>query len=674
KTLLVINGTAIKLKGTAHHDSDPLLGRAVTPAVERRDVELMKDANIDSLRTSHYPQLPELFDIADELGLYIEDEAPFCWVDQAYDLRWGALTRQLTAELVERDLSHPSVAYWSAGNESDWGPTLDLGAREMRDHDPSRPLMGSWTKNLDFTIRHNPISVAGINALAGSEKPVLWDESLAPYQGIYRDGDALWRDPGIRDYYAAPLVDVLEAFWKSKVVQASFIWAWSDDMFMVPGRGSEYGRGFTETHGVDRIFYKEGYGLVGDAPWGVIDGWRRKKPEFWHIKKLYSPIHVTARELSIPSSGAIQVPVTNRYFFTDLSELAVDWSLGHEEGRVKIALGPQMSGKIEIPVTGAIVPGSQLVLRFLRGNAVVDVESIRLGERPIFSAPAVAAPPLRRREQSLLSGITPRIDGKDFSLGISGSRGLMQYFFTDDAVVLYDQPQVHILPSRGANRSLPDTMGWTLDHPLEISEDNGVISLLSRGHYSDLIGSYQTVVTPNGDVTISYDFSYAGPDLLAKEIGFQIDVPLALDRLTWERKGEWTWYPEDHIGALNGNVEAHSGRPSFVVPTWSYGEDDSPMGSNMYRSTKRNILSAGVKDSTGRGWQIHSDGSQHLRASVGTDRISIYVSDWYGGSDADMVEYVENYGSGKLIKTGDRIHSTLRLSRVIQKGSRIANH
>ena len=183
KTLLVINGKPIKLKGTAHHDSDPVLGRAVTPAIERKDLELMKEANIDSLRTSHYPQLPELFEIADELGLYVEDEAPFCWVDQAFDLRWGALTRQLTAELVERDLSHPSVAYWSAGNESDWGPTLDLGAREMRSHDPSRPVMGSWTNNVDFTIRHNPISVAGINAMASNQKPVLWDESLAHVPG-----------------------------------------------------------------------------------------------------------------------------------------------------------------------------------------------------------------------------------------------------------------------------------------------------------------------------------------------------------------------------------------------------------------------------------------------------------------------------------------------------------
>ena len=145
-------------------------------------------------------------------------------------------------------------------------------------------------------------------------------------------------------------------------------------------------------------------------------------------------------------------------------------------------------------------------------------------------------------------------------------------------------------------------MTWTLDHPIETSEGNGGLTILSQGHYSNLIGSYRTTISREGDITISADFSYAGPDALTKEIGFQFDVPLALDRLSWQRKGEWTWYPEDHIGALSGDVQAHSGKPAFAVPTWPFAEDDSPMGSNMYRSTKRNIISAMVRDEAGHGW------------------------------------------------------------------------
>ena len=162
--------------------------------------------------------IQELLDITDELGIYVEEEAPFCWVDNAYDLRWGAFTRQIAAEMVERDMSHPSVAYWSGGNESDWGPTLDLDLREIRAHDPSRPVMGSWSNNVDFTIRHNPFTVAEIHHLDHNTKPVLWDESLAIFQGIWGlgDGETFWSDPGLRDNYVSPLIGVMDAFWQEQ--------------------------------------------------------------------------------------------------------------------------------------------------------------------------------------------------------------------------------------------------------------------------------------------------------------------------------------------------------------------------------------------------------------------------------------------------------------------------
>ena len=618
------------------------------------------------MRTSHYPPIPELDEIADELGLYIEEEAPFCWVGQAHDLRWGALTRQLTAEMVERDMSHPSVAYWSAGNESDWGPTLDLGASEIRSHDPSRPVMGSWTDHLDFTIRHNPITVAGIHALEGNAKPVLWDESLAPYQGIWNDGKALWRDPGIRDYYVVPLIDVMEAFWSSKVVQASFIWAWSDDMFLVPGRGSEQGRSYTEDHGVERIYYKPGYGLVGDAPWGVIDGWRRKKPEFWNIQNLYSPIAIPDRLVAVPSSGPLRIPVKNRYFFTNLSELTIAWQVAGQHGTTNIDVAPQSSGYVEIPLPPRIQPGSDLELRFTNGARLVNVFTVQVGE-PVVATPAPPSPSsenatsLRVHKQELLSGITPRIEGDGFSLGVSGERGLLQYAVVNAETVLYDQPQIHILPMQGSSPALPQAITWSLDHPIDISETDGNVTITAQGHYPNLVGTYRMVMKPDGTVTISYDFEYDGPEIAAQEVGFRFEVPLRLDRLSWARKGELSWYPEGHIGALTGDVQSHSDRPPFVIPTWPYEEDDAPMGSNAYRSTKRNIMTATVREPSGYGWTIQSDGSQHLRAAVESDRIAVYVNDWYGGSPAEIGEYLENYGRGKMLSTGERIHGTVHL-------------
>lgn len=662
-TKLMIDGKSIKLMGVDHHDSDPLLGRAVTPAIERQDLDLMKEANVDAVRTTHYPPIPEFDDLADKIGLYVEEEAPFCWVDQSYDLRLGALTRQLTSEMVERDMSNPAVTYWSAGNESDWGPILDEGADEIRSHDPSRPVMGSYADHLDFTVRHNPITVDQIHALANNSKPVLWDESMAIFQGIFGGGPLLWRDPGYRNYWVVPMIPVMKAIRQSKVVQGNFIWAWVDDQFLVPNRGDEHGRGFVERDGLERIYYKKGRGRVGDAPWGIVDGWRRKKPEFWNVKKLYSPIHVEARKLAMPSSSTVQIPIENRYYFTNLSDLTIEWQIDGQKGTVKANLPPQTSGNLEIPLPAKVNPGDHLVLRFLKGGNLVDVDAIQLGEAPKAVVKPEHHAPLQIHRQELLSGVTPRIDGGDFSLGISGRRGLIQYFVSAGIPILDDQPQIHVLPMRSPV-SFPATNHWTLDRPLDITESNGTITLVSYGHYPDLKGSYKTVLTPDGDVTISSDFVYTGPKVSATEIGMKIEVPLELDHLSWKRKGVWTWYPSDDIGALTGSVTAHSGKPGFVIPTWPYSEDDSPMGSNMYRSTKRGLLSAKVTNATGQGWEILSDGSQSLRASVGTNHITVYVNDYYGGAPDDLYEFLVNYGDGKTLNSGDHLRSVLRLHRL----------
>ena len=298
----------------------------------------------------------------------------------------------------------------------------------------------------------------------------------------------------------------------------------------------------------------------------------------------------------------------------------------------------------------------------MRGKEEVNVFAIQLGKAP-FSPPASSnAPPLRRYDQELLSGITPRIDGDGFSFGISSERGLLDYFVLENAVTLYDQPQIHILPIRGALPAFPNPRVWTLDRPVDISENDGSITITAQGHYPELVGTYTTTLTPQGDLTISYDFQYDGPEVHAIEIGFELGVPVWMDHLSWKRAGEWTWYPADHIGALSGDVHAHTGRPPFVTPTWPYSEDDSPMGSNDFRSTKRDITEASVRDSTGRGWAIRSDGTQSLRLSLESDRVAVYVNDWYGGSTAPLGEYVSNYGDGKVLRTGQRIHSTLRLS------------
>ena len=177
----LINGVPVKLRGANHYEMDPLTGRAVTPDLTRKDLQMMKEDNLDAIRTSTFPAVQDLYDDADEMGFYIEEEGPFCWVDETSDLRYLPIFVQRTAEMLERDRSHPSVVYWSVGNESTWGPDFEAAHQFVKKHDPTRPASAGQSATLELATMHNPISLARMKERESVKVPILWDESMAPF-------------------------------------------------------------------------------------------------------------------------------------------------------------------------------------------------------------------------------------------------------------------------------------------------------------------------------------------------------------------------------------------------------------------------------------------------------------------------------------------------------------
>jgi beta-galactosidase len=663
-TRILVNGVPIKLRGTCHHDAHPLMGRAVTPELTRQDLELIQAANLNALRTSHYPAIPELYDYADEMGLYVEDEAPFCWVGQSHDLRLAPLVTQLTAEMLERDRSHPSVIFWSLANESRWGPVFERSLEHVRRADPSRPVGAATTKDLDIATLHNPLSVARIRENSNLKTPLVFDESMCIFQGIWNDTGEMWRDPGYRDYWVSPLIAVWEELLASEVTQGSMIWAWSDDLFSVPARGSEHGRGATRMHDVDRSYRLPGRGVVGDAPWGVVDGWRRLKPEYWHVKKLHSPIRVLSLALPIPAPGEpVRLTVQNRYEFTNLSELTLRWQLGKRQGELHPDLPPQQRGQVEIAVEGTSSPGSELLLQFLtRDGRIVDEEIVRLGESAEPEDPKRQYSDLTLREEKMLAGRFLTIAGGNFEIAFDKDEGSVKRLVAYGEQILYETPKLHILPMDATLSEIPNPWTWKLSHPLGVVREGGDLVVTARGSYREAEGQLQYRISPSGELQVRYDFTYTGPEITAREVGLRFAVPPYFDTLQWERRGEWTTYPENHIGRNAGSARAYAGNAPQVPPVGPYALDDSPMGTNDFRSTKRHIGRAAIASAEGHGVRIDSDGSQHLRASVETDRIAVHVNDWFGGTGAiAWGEWYLNYGKGKLLKPGDRLAGTIRL-------------
>ncbi len=716
---LLINGQPVKIRGTCHHDSQPLRGRAVTGDLERQDLELMKEANLNSLRTSHYPPLPALLDSADELGLYVEDEGSFCWAAGADDLRLTPRLMQLNAELLARDRNHPSVFLWSVCNESDFGYGLERSHHWLRAADPSRPNAGSYDRGpLEILARHNPITLAGIAAAERMNKPVLWDEAWCLFQGVFGDVAELWLDPGVRDYYVEPLPGIYGRMMQAKNIAGTQIWAWSDDIFCVPHRGLEYGRQTTRSHFIENQYRLPGRGLVGDAPWGIVDGWRRKKPEFWIIKKLHSPVKLHDAPLPLPAAGEpIRVALTNEYDFTDLGELELSWQLGAEHGKTHTPLGPHRTGELTLQPDRAPAAGQVLGLEFRdRLGRLVDAYQLPFGEA-VSQMPELRSPggaPLLIRRENYLAGegtrviggppgapasppasepgapasspagqgtnatgrgelgapasppASPpasrgtRVIGEGFELAFDQASGGLRRGVAFGQALLLELPRIHLLPAATPLSPLPNPLSWRLQS-LEIQEEGADVRIKLKGSYDRFEGGYDLLVSPAGALTVSAAFKYSGPPLLVREVGLAFSVPKDCDLLRWQRQAEWSVYPQDHIGRPLGETRAFAPHAEELPPTWPWAADNSPMGCNDFRSTKRHIDWASISYPNGPGVWVQSNGSQHLRATVESDRISVHVNDWYGGTHAGLGEWTSNYGEGKRVASGETIDATIRL-------------
>ena len=190
---LLVNGRAVLIKGVNRHDHDMRRGKAVTRESIRRDVELMKAHHFNALRTSHYPSDPFLYEVCDELGMYVVDEAD---VESHAYLRsltdspeWTAPIIERVTRMAQRDKNHPSVIMWSLGNESGSSPVFDAAAAWLRAYDPGRPVHYE-NGYLDGTF-------------AGLTPPEAWREAAAGQRRDRADVPGDRRPPPLGDRGAA---------------------------------------------------------------------------------------------------------------------------------------------------------------------------------------------------------------------------------------------------------------------------------------------------------------------------------------------------------------------------------------------------------------------------------------------------------------------------------------
>ncbi|MFC0549312.1 glycoside hydrolase family 2 TIM barrel-domain containing protein [Planotetraspora thailandica] len=323
---LLVNGVRVYIRGVNRHDFHPRTGRVVSAEDMRADLVTMKQFGFNAVRTSHYPNDPALLDLADELGLYVVDEANVeshaYATELADDPAYLPAFLDRVSRMVRRDKNHPSVVIWSLGNESDYGVNHDAAAGWLRGYDPTRPLQYEGAIRYDYESGRAASDIAcpmyaSIDDIVGYARSGRQTRPLILCEYSHAMGNS---NGSLSDYWAA-----IES---TPGLQGGFIWEFWDHGLMqrvTDGRPAPDG-GYAA--GVAEPGYRWAYGGdFGDDPNdgnfcidGVVFPDRTPKPVMYEHRELAGPVR-------IEPDGSSRVLVHNRQHFKDLSWLAAEWEL-----------------------------------------------------------------------------------------------------------------------------------------------------------------------------------------------------------------------------------------------------------------------------------------------------------------------------------------------------------
>ena len=320
KRQLLINGKPVLFNGVNRHEHHPVKGRSLSREDMLQDIRLMKQFNINAVRTSHYPDAPEFYDLCDEYGLYVFDEANIECHAYFHDicrnpLFAGAfLSRAI--DLVARDKNHPSVIVWSLGNESGFGSNHAAAFHWIKNYDPYRVAMceramtedfiNPWAPNFnrDYTDIIAPM-YPGVKSLCNwanfasdDERPLI----ICEYSHAMGNSNG-----GLKEYY--------EVFRNCYGVQGGFIWEWCDHGIL---KTDENGREFF-AYGGDFGEEVHDYNFVAD---GIVSPDRIPHPGLYELKKLAQPVKIT---LADGATGAVMI--TNLRDFCTLDDCYLKWQI-----------------------------------------------------------------------------------------------------------------------------------------------------------------------------------------------------------------------------------------------------------------------------------------------------------------------------------------------------------
>ncbi len=644
---LLVNGKPVKLRGACRHDVHPTLGRMTTSDYDKQDVLLAKEANINFIRTSHYPPSEKFLEYCDEYGIYVEDETAVCFVDShrtdAYRESGASqdnpdFTERYLSQLkeqVENHRNHPSVIIWSIGNENVFGSNFVESFKWVKQNDLTRPVIYSYPgqvpdslKIYDIISMHYPdwqgnISQYGISTSKfNSEKmPMLFDEwaHVACYNNF-----EIKEDPNVRNFWGQGLDSMWTYTFESDGGLGGAIWCMIDETFMLP----ENLEGFNQWWGIlDPNIIPATYTGpdVGYGEWGIIDTWRRRKPEFWETKKAYSPTKIYTKQIDKYKTGnELTIPVHNRFDHTNFNELKIVWKYENKSGELNnVNLEPHQKGNLVFPPNNWN-PDEKLNIQFFQNDTfLVDEYNLRIGDR-IVELPTCENGNLKVDETE--TQIT--ISAKNMVVNLNKKTGLLENVKIGDEVMIQSGPFINLkIPGTWHQYSTIEMKdyaeNWKLENfDFEVKDE--IASIHTEGNYDSISAKFIIKIDENGVFNIDYEIQEIPSGKFLQEVGLKFLLGDNFQKLLWNRNSYFTAYPENHLGCPVGEVDLtlkpemkYREKPQhdWEMDTkgfYYFGLDKELPYTNIARSLKENIYSFLLKTKNSN-IEVFSDGKQACR-------------------------------------------------------------
>ena len=621
----LVNGVSIKLKGVNRHEHDPDRGQALEIGSMIHDIELMKQNNINTVRTCHYPDHPVWYDLCDLYGIFIIDEANVESHGMGYGRETlGAVESWKTAHvdrnvrMVERDKNHPCVVIWSLGNEAGGGPNFEAAAQAIRSLDTSRPIHYERMNSVaDIDSVMYP-SVEGLIAQGRSDSP----KPFIMCEYGHGMGNAIGN---LQEYW-----DAIESHPR---LIGGCIWDWVD-------QGLRKYTGATNPDGSRQWFFAYG-GDYGDRPNdnnfccnGVVDPDRSDTAKLREVRKVYQYVGFALGEVT---NQSVTVELTSKYFFTDLDQFGLQWQLVEDgrvvkKGREKLAsVAPGQSVRMTLRVSQPkLKPGAEYFLNvsltqnhdelYAKAGHAVACEQfklpIRTPEAPSLDLDHLPALTMADEGDSIT------VTGKDLKAVFSRSAGTLSSLTYKGVETLADGDG----PRLNLYRAPVDNDNWlrrdierTGIANLSYSTQNVAVEQPTPGIVRvrcavDCAGKSETgmihtatfTVFGDGSIDVTNQVEPYGNLTVLPKLGVSLVLPKALDNLTWLGRGPHESYVDRKRSA---DVGLYSGKVADQYERYVRPQENG---------NKTDVRWATLTDKKGKGLLVVTDGTYSISAHHNT--------------------------------------------------------